>query len=134
MKKKSLQDLQGGSLEEKCAGLGITKGKEVDIRILKKLAENYLVKIILYWEEDRAKVADYEKDLEEFRLVPEENRPFIKINAFLKFISEMYAMFPKSLDDLLEDIPIHVTIMEIKEGKTEPIIYGLMPFRDEMDV
>ncbi len=120
-------------LTERCAESGIITGKKIDLRTLKKLEDRYDLDIILYWEEERVKKADYQRDLAQFRNIPEENRPFIKIDKFLEFMSGMYAVFPKSLDELLEDIPIHVTIVAIKEGKERPVIYGLMPFLDEME-
>jgi hypothetical protein len=127
------------SVEERIAAEGVRSGAQVDIRTLKRIAEEEGVDVVLYWEEDMGRAAEYEADRAEYGHLPEENRPFITIDAFLKFFSETYTMFPKSVDELLSEIPISIEITAVRtytpKGKTttKTLIAGLMPFRDEME-
>ncbi len=127
------------SIEERIAAEGVIAGAQVDIRTLKRIAEEENVDVVLYWEEDMGRAAEYEADVERYGNLPEENRPFITIGAFLKFFSETYAMFPKPVDELLEEIPISIEITAVRDytpkGQTtvRTLIAGLMPFRDEME-
>lgn len=127
------------SIEERIAAEGIRTGEQVDIRTLKRIAEEEDVDVVLYWEEDMGRAANYEADLAGYGHLPEDNRPFISISAFLKFFTETYAMFPKPVDELLAEIPITIEITAVREyipqGEPEKktLIAGLMPFRDEME-
>jgi hypothetical protein len=122
---------------ELCESLGLKAGDGVDIRKLRALSETHGIETYLYWEEDLAREGDLERDLRDYADVPEENRPFIHIDAFIKFFTETYAMFPKSTDELFEAIPLRITIMSFgrrSSAKKKVYIIGLMPFLDEMDV
>ncbi|HDR72972.1 MAG TPA: hypothetical protein ENN85_03550 [Methanoculleus sp.] len=127
------------SIKEAIADEGVRVGAQVDIRTLKRISVQRDINVVLYWEEDMGRKADYESDLADNGHLAEENRPFITIDAFLKFFAETYAMFPKPVDELLADIPIAIEItavrMYIPKGETETktLIAGLMPFRDEME-
>jgi hypothetical protein len=127
------------SIEDNIAAEGVRTGAQVDIRTLKRITEEEGVDVVLYWEEDMGRNADYEKDLADYGPLPEENRPFITIGAFLKFFAETYAMFPKPVDELLAEIPITIEITAVRaytpggEAATRTLIAGLMPFRDEME-
>ncbi len=126
------------SIEEKIGAGSVRIGDQVDIRTLKRMSDEG-ADVVLYWEEDMGRAANYEADLADYGHLPEENRPFITIDAFLKFFAETCSMFPKSVDDLLAEIPIAIEITAVREytpkGKTETktLIAGLMPFRDEME-
>ena len=126
------------STEEKIEAGGLHIGDVVDIRDLKRMSGEG-ADVVLYWEEDMGRAANYEADLAEYGHLPEENRPFITIDAFLKFFAETYTTFPKSVDELLAEIPISIEITAVREytpkGETgtKTLIAGLMPFRDEME-
>jgi hypothetical protein len=129
------------AIEDIIAAEGVRPGSRVDIRTLKRIAEEEEgVEVVLYWEEDMGREADYERDLAGYGHLPEENRPFISIGAFLTFFAETYAMFPRPVDELLAEIPIAIEITAVRayapggEAATRTLIAGLMPFRDEMEV
>lgn len=127
------------AIEERISAEGVRPGERVDIRTLKRIAEEEKgVEIILYWEEEMGREAAYDRDLADYGHLPEENRPFITINAFLAFLAETYAAFPRPVDELLDEIPIAIEITAVRPrtpGEESGIlIAGLMPFRDEMEV
>ncbi|MDG6256210.1 MAG: hypothetical protein QCH35_01285 [Methanomicrobiaceae archaeon] len=127
------------SIEEAIAEEGVRVGARVDIRTLKRISAHRGINVVLYWEEEMGRKGDYESDLADYQHLAEENRPFITIDAFLKFFTETYAMFPKPVDELLAEIPIAIEITAVRtyipkgETETQTLIAGLMPFRDEME-
>lgn len=121
---------------EICELIGLKAGDVVDIRNLRELCETHGIDAYLYWEEDLARKGDLERDLRDYAGIPEENRPFIPIEGFIKFFTETYAMYPKSTDELFEAIPIRITIMSCgrrSSAEKKAYLIGLMPFLDEMD-
>ncbi|MBN1195278.1 MAG: hypothetical protein JXA08_08055 [Methanomicrobiaceae archaeon] len=121
---------------ELCESIGLKAGDVVDIRKLRALCTTHGIDAYLYWEEDLARKGDLERDLRDYAGIPEENRPFIRIDAFLKFFTETYAMYPKSTDELFEAIPLRITIMSCgrrSSAEKKAYLIGLMPFLDEMD-
>lgn len=110
---------------------GITPGRKVDIRVLEAIALQGTQKIILYFEEDLVRSSWYEQDLKTYGGIPEHERPFIEIGAFLRFQREMSPYF----DAALTTVPLQVSIISTSdshEGKS--VIKGLLPFLDEIDL
>lgn len=110
---------------------GLKAGKKIDVRVLEAIAMQDEVRIILYFEEDLARTSTYEQDLVAFEQYPEHECPFIEIRSFLKFQREMSPYF----NEALTTVPLIITIISNTErygGK--PIIKGVLPFLDEMDV
>ncbi len=68
--------------------------------------------------------------------VPDFERPFIKLDAFLQFANESDPQFAQRLSD----IPLVIEILAygelVQEGQagTAPYVKGLMPFLDELEM
>ena len=109
---------------------GLIPGKKVDIRVLEAIAQKGEVRIILYFEEDLARVSTYSQDLVTYT-APEHERPFIECVSFLKFQREMNPSF----DSALTMVPLLITIISIdEEYDGKPVVKGVLPFLDEMDL
>lgn len=116
-------------LKDSPAGLEV--GKKVDIRVLEAIARKGDVSIILYFEEDLAKNSSYGEDLREYSQYPDDERPFIELVSFMSFQREMSPCF----DDALTTVPLIITIYSnSEEYNGKPVIKGILPFLDEMDV
>ena len=67
---------------------------------------------------------------------PEYERPYISIDAFLRFTQENDPSFAQTM----REFPLMVEIVSVRGispgngGKTVPFVTGLMPFLDELDV
>jgi len=128
--------LPGTTPAEKLAHLGIMPGKNVDIRKLGTIADNYGVAIWLFFEEDLARKRSLESVLAEFGKVPEYERPVILVGSFLRFTQENDPSFEQTMDEY----PLMVGIVAIGEtrpvgsDRTEPYVTCLMPFLDELDL
>lgn len=110
---------------------GMEPGKKVDIRVLEAIAMKGDVSIILYFEEDLARTSSYADDLVTHQKAPEHERPFIEIRSFLKFQREMSPYF----NEALTTVPLLITIVSTSENfGNRPVIKGILPFLDEMDV
>lgn len=106
-------------------------GKKVDIRVLEAIALNGAQLIILYFEEDLARTSTYTQDLLTYRESPEHERPFVELLSFLKFQREMSPYF----NDALTTVPLIITIVSNSEDHEGiPVIKGILPFLDEMDL
>lgn len=113
--------------------LGITPGAKIDIRELDKIGRRHSLRIFLYFEEDLARFSTLQKDLQEYSDVPDLERPFVRLDAFLKFATEMDPLFSQRMDEL----PLIVEVVaygETEMGEGNPIAYvkGLMPFLNEL--
>ncbi|MDD4566572.1 MAG: hypothetical protein PHU37_01565, partial [Methanoculleus chikugoensis] len=85
------------------------------------------------FEEDLAKDSPPREDPQEYRDVPDLDRPFVNLNAFLRFAAEQDPLFTRRLDEL--PLVIEVTAygeLRTEEGKLVPYVKGLMPFLDEL--
>lgn len=128
--------LTGTTPAGKLASLGVTKGDFTDIRKLDAIARKYGVRIFLFFEKDLVHTRTIEQVLSDYRDVPEYERPYILIDAFLRFTREN----DPSFEDTMREFPLMVEIavigemLPLKEGAAVPYIAGLMPFLDELDV
>ena len=135
MKKRRIEDMEGSTPEENWARIGIKIGESVDFRDLKTLQENYFCSVILYFEEDLARDSTYAQDQKKNLHIPEFERPFVSLPAFIRFVSQFDPEFTRKLNEF----PLMVEIVAIetyqsREGeKPVPLIKGLMPFHDELD-
>jgi hypothetical protein len=106
-------------------------GRKIDIRVLEAIAMQDEVQIILYFEDELARSSRYEHDVQTYMRDPEHERPFIEIKSFLKFQREMSPYF----NEALITVPLMVTIVSTTESYNgSPIIKGVLPFLDELDV
>jgi hypothetical protein len=115
--------------------LGLFPGAKIDIRDLDDLRKRFQFDVILYFEEDLARESTLREDLQEYSDVPDLERPFIKLDAFLQFATESDSLFVQRLDEL----PLIVEIIAYGESalgteKPTPYVKGLMPFLDELSV
>ncbi|SCL75081.1 hypothetical protein L21_0971 [Methanoculleus chikugoensis] len=113
--------------------LGIVAGAKIDIRDLDAMGRRHNFRVYLYFEEDLAKDSTLREDLQEYRDVPDLDRPFVNLNAFLRFAAEQDPLFTRRLDEL--PLVIEVTAygeLRTEEGKLVPYVKGLMPFLDEL--
>jgi hypothetical protein len=113
--------------------LGIVPGAKIDIRDLDTIGKRNNFHIYLYFEEDLARDSTLREDLQEYGDVPDLDRPFIRLDAFLRFATESDPLFTQRLDEL----PLVVEVVAygelgIREGKTVPYVKGVMPFLDEL--
>ncbi|BBL67772.1 hypothetical protein [Methanoculleus chikugoensis] len=113
--------------------LGIVAGAKIDIRDLDAMGRRHNFHVFLYFEEDLARDSTLREDLQEYRDVPDLDRPFVNLNAFLRFAAEQDPLFTRRLDEL--PLVIEVTAygeLRTEEGKLMPYVKGLMPFLDEL--
>lgn len=125
--------LPGKTTADKLESLGIEKRRILDIRLLEEISSTYQVPVYLFFEEDLARTRTLESVQEEYRSVPEYERPFIILESFLKFTREN----DPSFEQTMREFPLTVEIVSLGEtGSTKSIPYvtGLMPFLDELDV
>jgi len=115
--------------------VGIANGARIDIRDLDALSKRHNFQAYLYFEEDLARDSTLGKDLEEYRHVPELERPFVNLDEFLRFATGSDPLFYSYLDEL----PLVIEILAYGEFQTEDgevvsYVKGLMPFLDELDM
>jgi len=112
MKKLMFEKLEGESIEDKFATIGLNTGDKVDFRELKN-----------------------EADLKKYAGVPEYERPFVKLKSFLRFISECDPEFEPRLDMF----PLIADIIKLGEhegegaGEKKVMVKVLLPFYNELD-
>jgi len=128
--KYAFNDLDGNTVQEKFAALGIEPGARIDILELQRLSERYTFRSVIYFEEDMARKGDLEDDDKEYAGVPESDRPFVSVEAFLKFAREYD---PYSFDLRLQELPIMIEIVGVGMIMEKPYVTGLMPFLDELE-
>lgn len=127
--KTAFNDLNGATVQEKFAALGIEPGGSVDILELQRLSKEYAFRAIIYFEEDMARKEDLEGDERAYADVPESDRPFVSVEAFLKFAR---SYDPYAFDIRLKELPIMIEIVAFGEIGGTPYLTGLMPFLDEL--
>lgn len=108
----------------------LVTGIVADIRALEGISSRESVDIVVYFEEDLAYNSTYAEDIRKFGNYPEDERPFIRLAAFLSFQRGMNPLF----DEALVQIPLGITIIRQETTEEGPKIIGLLPFLDEMDM
>ena len=128
--------LHGKTLSEKLASIGIERGRMIEIRNLDAVGRDYGIDVYLFFEKDLAVTRTLTEVQEEFRDVPEYERPYVTVAGFLRFTKENDPSFARTL----EEFPLMIEIAAVGEvrdsatGRAIPFITGLMPFLDEFDV
>lgn len=127
--------LPGKTAADRLVSLGIEKRRILDIRLLEEISATYQIPVYLFFEDDLARTRTLESVQEEYRPVPEYERPFILLESFLKFTREN----DPSFEQTMREFPLTVEIVDIGEtaagnGRSHPYVTGLMPFLDELDV
>lgn len=106
-------------------------GDRVDIRDLLE-AQTRGTDVYLLFERDLAGIP-IDDLIEQFRDVPEENRPYIRVDTFVTFGADHDPGFLQRLDELPLEIEITGQGEYRIHGETRPYVAGLMPFIDEID-
>jgi hypothetical protein len=128
--------LPGTTFTEKLASLGIERGRMLDIRDLDDIGREYGVDIYLFFEKDLATAKTLAEVQSEYKEVPEFERPYVRIDSFLRFTRENDPSFSQTLNEF----PLMIEIVTVGEtpgagtGSAVPFVTGLMPFLDELDV
>ena len=128
--------LSGKTLPERLAVHGIESGRMIDIRDLDAAGREYGIEIFLFFEKDLVYTHTIGQLQEEYRDVPEFERPYIRVGSFLRFAQENDPTFAHTL----KEFPLMVEIATIAEtnqpgSPTEmPVITGLMPFLGDLDL
>jgi hypothetical protein len=135
-KRNAWAALPGSTPAEKLQVLGIEKDTHVDIRRLDEISRRYGVSIYLFFEEDLARNRSLESVMAEFGSVPVFERPYICVPDFLRFTKENDPSFEQTLQEfpLMVEIVSSGTTLAGSDGNDMPVVTGLMPFLDEMDV
>jgi hypothetical protein len=135
-KRNAWSALPGSTPVEKLQVLGVEKNARVDICRLDEISRKYGVTIYLFFEEDLALNNPLETVLLEYGSVPVFERPFISVPDFLRFTREN----DPSFEQTLREFPLMVEIISSgntltgTDGNDVPVVTGLMPFLDELDV
>ena len=128
--------LPGSTPAEKLRVLGVEKNIKVDIRRLDEISRRYGVTVYLFFEEDLARNRSLETVLQEYEAFPVFERPYISVPDFLRFTQENDPSFEQTLREfpLMIEIVSSGTTLAGTNGSDVPVVTGLMPFLDEMDV
>lgn len=135
-KRNAWSALPGSTPAEKLQVLGVEINTQVDIRRLDEISRRYGVMVYLFFEEDLARNRPLETVIREFERVPVFERPFICVPDFLRFTKENDPSFEQTMQEfpLMVEIVCSGTILAGTEGSEIPVVTGLMPFLDELDV
>jgi hypothetical protein len=128
--------LPGSTPAEKLQVLGVVKDTRMDIRRLDDICRRYGVLVYLFFEEDLARNRPLDSVLAEFERVPVFERPFINVPDFLRFTRENDPSFEQTLQEfpLMVEIVSSDASMPGADGSAVPVVTGLMPFLEELDV
>lgn len=135
-KRNAWSALPGSTPAEKLQVLGVMKNVRMDIRRLEEISRRYGVVVYLFFEEDLARNCPLDAVLSEFGSVPVFERPYISVPDFLRFTKENDPSFEQTLQEfpLMVEIVSAGTTLAGTDGNDVPVVTGLMPFLDEMDV
>jgi hypothetical protein len=135
-KRNAWSALPGSTPAEKLQVLGVEKDTRVDIRRLDEISRRYGVTIYLFFEEDLARNRPLDSVIQEFGSFPVYERPYISVQDFLRFTRENDPSFEQTLREfpLMVEIVSAGTVLAGTDGTGVPVITGVMPFLDELDV
>jgi hypothetical protein len=128
--------LPGSTPAEKLQVLGVKKDTRVDIRRLDEISRRYGVTVYLFFEEDLARNRPVDTVIQEFGNIPVFERPYISVPDFLRFTQENDPSFEQTLQEypLMVEIVSSGATLTGTGGTDVPVVTGLMPFLDELDV
>lgn len=135
-KRNAWSALPGSTPAEKLQVLGVENGTRIDIRRLDEISRRYGVLIYLFFEEGLGRNRSLESVIQEYSSVPVFERPFISVPDFLYFTRENDPSFEQTLREfplMVEIIASGITLTG-NDGSEVPVVTGLMPFLDELDV
>lgn len=132
----SYDALPGKGPEEKMRTLGIAAGRSVDLQALSAVSSRYGVAVYLFFDEHLARTVPLEQVIHQYREVPEDMRPYIRVESFLQFVHENDPSFAQ----VMAKDPVMVRIVKAGQIAADPgvpplvCVTGLMPFLDELDL
>ena len=136
-KRNAWAAVPGSTPAEKLKVLGVEKDTQVDIRRLDEISRRYGIMIYLFFEEDLARNCPLESVIMEFGSFPVFERPYISVPDFLTFTRENDPSFEQTLQEfplMVEIVSSGITPLAGTGGSDMPVVTGLMPFLDELDV
>lgn len=92
--RRALLRVNGTTIEEKCAELGIIPGETIRLGMLKEITEKYGIDVYLFLDERIARHSTMKDDLEDFRVVPPQARPYLEVRDFFRMIQEQQLGIP----------------------------------------
>jgi len=128
--------LTGTTPAEKLATQGIIPGKSININDLASAAIRFDIAVYLFFENDLARNQPLEAVIHQYKDIPEFERPYVRVEAFLRFVKDN----DPSFETVMRQRPIMVEIVKIDEiaadPKIPPLVYvtALMPFSDELNL
>jgi hypothetical protein len=128
--------LPGTTPAQKLGSLGFVPTKKVDIRELVAAAATYGVAVYLFFDEQLVRTTPLELVIYKFREVPGFERPYVRVEEFLRFIQENDPAF----EEVMQAHPIMLEIVHVAEIAANPtipaLVYmtALMPYLDEFQL
>lgn len=128
--------LPGETPEQKLNGIGIVPGATLDVRTLAAVSARYGVAVYLFFVRDLARRLPLEQVIHRYRDAPEDMRPYIRVEAFLRYVGENDPVFA----GVMARDPVMVTIVAVGQIAADPaippLVYitGEMPYLEEMDL
>jgi hypothetical protein len=128
--------LAGTTPAEKLAPLGILAEATIDLRTLAAAAADYGIAGYLFFEEDLARNMPLELVISRYREVPDDMRPYVRVENFLRFVQENDPSFAL----VMQQHPVMIRIVRVDQIAADPavppLVYvtGLMPYLDELNL
>jgi hypothetical protein len=126
--------LAGTTPAEKIGLLGIGPGIGVDLRKLAAVSVKFGVAVYLFFEEDLARNIPLEQVIHRYRDVPDDMRPYVRIENFLRFIQENDPSFAQ----VMQEHPMIINVVRVDQIAADPavppLVYitGLMPDLEDL--
>ncbi|MCP1714391.1 hypothetical protein J2T58_000218 [Methanocalculus alkaliphilus] len=86
--RRALLKVSGTTIQEKCAELGIIPGGRHPLGMLNEIALKYGIDIYLFLDERIARHSTMKDDLEDFRVVPPQARPYLEVRDFFRMVRD----------------------------------------------
>jgi hypothetical protein len=126
--------LPGTTPAEKLRSLGLAQKKKADLRELAAAAHTYGIVVYLFFDEQIARTTSLELVIHQYRDVPAFERPYVRVEDFLRFVQENDPSFQQVMqaNPIMPEI---ITVAEIAANPAIPaLVYitALMPYGDEL--
>jgi hypothetical protein len=128
--------LPGSIPAEKLATLGIVTGSHIDLRTLAMVSTRYGIAVYLFFERELAQGVPLEMVISRYRDVPEDMRPYVRVESFLRFVQEN----DPSFEQVMDKHPVMVGITRVDQiaadPKAPPLVYvtALMPDLENLNL
>lgn len=102
--------IDGTSVAEKCATLGLHPGGHINLSDLRRINKRFGIDIYIFFDERIARDSTMKEVLEDFFMLPLKARPYLEIKDFFRVIEEEELMLP-------EEGEVEAEIIEIGEAE-----------------